>query len=626
MDSGSTLGPGSPLRVIGSLWFAAVLLVLLLVAMACATVYESMHGTERALHMFYRSWWFECLLALLAVNVASAVIVRLPLSRRHIGFAMTHCAILITLAGALVTKHFGLDGQVGIYEKQSVVGFSIPEPTLAIFNRAQQTRSTIDLPKSVFTGFDEADGSGVGALALDNVRVETVRYVPDSKLIERMVDGDPQGRPAIEVSLIAHGRQHTAWLFDRQTARVGPLPASFRVAASQEELTKLLTEVPEAKDHRDGVVKIAYQGSTFELPLGECLEKEMPLQGTDYTVRVLRYLPHATVGAENKLVNTSDRPENPAIELQITGPAGTERRVSFARFPDFSSMHGESHVEDLKVTFVAPAGGRASAVPIEVLAGVDGSLHVRFNRDGVRGAAQVLRLGEGVESPWSEQEFAVVKRYDRARRVRGVEPISPVRKKRKPAVNLEITAGEHTSELWLQKHQSRALTINGVAYDLAFADKDIPLGFKITLNRFRVGYYPGGSRPRSFESHVTITEASTGRASDRLISMNHPTGFGGYTFYQSSYSEAGGRTASVLSVSRDPGQPIVFFGYILMMAGMVVVLITRMLAQRRLTQRDSIGAAGNRDGKRTVDLLDQEGRCTSGLVSAAEPASSAGGG
>ena len=58
----------------------------------------------------------------------------------------------------------------------------------------------------------------------------------------------------------------------------------------------------------------------------------------------------------------------------------------------------------------------------------------------------------------------------------------------------------------------------------------------------------------------------------RVTSMNHPAQYGGFTIFQSSYSQEGGRTMSVLSVSRDPGQPIVFAGYIMMILGMVVVL------------------------------------------------------
>ena len=58
--------PSGLLATVGSLWFGAVLLVLLSAAMACATVFESQQSTEQALTTFYRAWWFRALLGLLA--------------------------------------------------------------------------------------------------------------------------------------------------------------------------------------------------------------------------------------------------------------------------------------------------------------------------------------------------------------------------------------------------------------------------------------------------------------------------------------------------------------------------------------------------------------------------------
>ena len=58
----------SILRSVGSLWFAAVLLVLLLVGMACATVVESTRGAEWALAQFYESWWFRLLMSRASKN------------------------------------------------------------------------------------------------------------------------------------------------------------------------------------------------------------------------------------------------------------------------------------------------------------------------------------------------------------------------------------------------------------------------------------------------------------------------------------------------------------------------------------------------------------------------------
>ena len=131
-------GPGSILRLMSSLWFAAVLLVALLAAMACATVYESMHGTERALWTFYKSWWFELLLALLAVNVAAALVVRYPFSRRQIGFFLTHSGILATLGGALVTKYAGIDGRVG--ERHDRERGGDPEPSFPVPGQGHAVR------------------------------------------------------------------------------------------------------------------------------------------------------------------------------------------------------------------------------------------------------------------------------------------------------------------------------------------------------------------------------------------------------------------------------------------------------------------------------------------------------
>jgi len=78
--------------------------------------------------------------------------------------------------------------------------------------------------------------------------------------------------------------------------------------------------------------------------------------------------------------------------------------------------------------------------------------------------------------------------------------------------------------------------------------------------------------------------------------MNHPAKHGGYTLYQSRYSQQeGGQAISFLSVARDPGQPIVFAGYIALMTGMLVVLGTRIAERRRKARLDANGAVRTGD-------------------------------
>ncbi len=90
----------SLIHFVGSLRVATVLLMLLVVMMACATVLESMHGTERAAVEFYNARWFEALLCFLGLNVLLAVVVRYPFGPRQVGFVLTHASMLLIIAGA----------------------------------------------------------------------------------------------------------------------------------------------------------------------------------------------------------------------------------------------------------------------------------------------------------------------------------------------------------------------------------------------------------------------------------------------------------------------------------------------------------------------------------------------
>ncbi len=122
------------------------------------------------------------------------------------------------------------------------------------------------------------------------------------------------------------------------------------------------------------------------------------------------------------------------------------------------------------------------------------------------------------------------------------------------------------------------------------ADRMLPVGpgeapaehrlpFSLRLDAFEMDYYPGTQRPAMFHSRVTVRGAS-GAERAAVIEMNRPLSYGGYQFFQSSYQVRDGREMSILSVSKDPGQPIVFLGYGLLVLGMLVVLVTRIAQSR----------------------------------------------
>ena len=81
-----------------------------------------------------------------------------------------------------------------------------------------------------------------------------------------------------------------------------------------------------------------------------------------------------------------------------------------------------------------------------------------------------------------------------------------------------------------------------------------------------------------------------GRSTSAVIEMNHELSYGGYRLFQSSYQETPERDMTILSVSNDPGQPIVFIGYFGLVAGMLTVLATRITDRRRATHAAAAAA------------------------------------
>jgi cytochrome c-type biogenesis protein CcsB len=109
------------------------------------------------------------------------------------------------------------------------------------------------------------------------------------------------------------------------------------------------------------------------------------------------------------------------------------------------------------------------------------------------------------------------------------------------------------------------------------------LPFAVRLEAFEVDYYQGTRRPAQFRSRVVVKDVS-GRETPAVIEMNRELAHGGYKFFQSSYRETPERDQTILSVSKDPGEPIVFLGYYGLVAGMILVLVTRVRERRRALQ------------------------------------------
>jgi len=140
--------------------------------------------------------------------------------------------------------------------------------------------------------------------------------------------------------------------------------------------------------------------------------------------------------------------------------------------------------------------------------------------------------------------------------------------------------GEPGDLLWLGMGDRAAFDLGGEQIQISYGPKRVMVPFEIRLNRFELERYPGSMQPAAFSSRVTV-EGGPETTLDRLISMNEPLEWKGFTFYQSSYEEAFPRpTVSLFSVNHDPGRWMKYLGSLILVAGIIHFYIARARRNR----------------------------------------------
>ncbi|OIO39841.1 MAG: hypothetical protein AUJ75_00760 [Candidatus Omnitrophica bacterium CG1_02_49_10] len=92
-------------------------------------------------------------------------------------------------------------------------------------------------------------------------------------------------------------------------------------------------------------------------------------------------------------------------------------------------------------------------------------------------------------------------------------------------------------------------------------------------------YNWAGRRPEDFISKVTVFKDG-GAVMKKDIRVNGPLKFGGFAFFQSSYDSESLKWSG-LQVVRDPGVPVVYAGFILLISGLMTIFYVNPLMKRR---------------------------------------------
>lgn len=566
------------IRILGSLWTAVTIIASLAVMLSVSTLIESHYGTPVAQRWVYRAGWFDVFLGLIALNILCSTLTRWPFKRRHTGFIVTHIGILMVLAGSLLTRLAGVEGQLLLFEGEQRDRIQKSDLEVVLHRHGAGVVS-FPLPRR---GSAPLDLSRLSA----GLRAEMTAYTEHSAEEEIVTEGGPSDpdNAAVRLRLKSEraGFDGEFWLIERHPH--DPHSDEKDLGPAMISLVRGLPEPPAAGiDGAAGpelVVRSRSTGAAITLDL-DSPAAETALDGSGI-VRNVRFLPDARVGSDNELINASDDYNNPAVFFELALPDGSIVPVfRFQRFPEFDSSHGRrsAQAQDLEVEFKLP-GAPARSAPRggpSLFIHTDGS-QWRYVSGSSRGSVTgEVRSGETTQTGWMDFAFTAEELFGKARVEHKVKPAASGGS---PAAEVRIRRGER--ELWrgwIPEAGSAAFTDGNDTYRIGLRRVPYMLPFALKLKDFRKIDYPGSSEPMAYESDVVLEDASSSTIIHKTISMNKPLDYAGFRIFQSSFVEDTGRgEASVFTVAKNPGITLIYSGSVVLFTGVVLVFFVAPLS------------------------------------------------
>jgi cytochrome c biogenesis protein ResB len=566
--------------LLGSIRIAVPLLLLIALVLAWGTLYETRFGTSAVQRFVYHSWWFQGLLAFLALNLALAALARYPWKRQHLPFVLAHIGIILILFGGILGGRFGVDGQLIIQEGEASKTLQLSTNVLVVHQPNPGIHQVI--PTRFETQAWLHEPNRMIPVVIDNrtITLTVDRYYPDAVVNEEITGGGTEDNPAIRLLVSHREQQDELWLLARDPERMGAgwgeAHLLFLEPATDRQFKELLRPSGAAEPSR-GVVTVRMKGmaAPVELPVPDVLSRSVELTGTPYRVTFKDYFPDFAL-TEHGPSNRSQEPNNPAVSLTLEGPEGVDAYLLFALHPEISAMHGWRHTIQADVAYTHPSGRALPPNAVAVLLGPSGTLSAVLTGSGAeRQAIEPVDIGARYTHPWIGYEFEVAAFHPRASIAQHVENRSD--EVRAEAIHLIGEEDGRRAEAWVGLRGQSELALGREAITVEYRPAQRELPFAIKLLDFRKTDYPGTQMAASFECDVQLSDPQRGLILMRKISMNNPLRYRGYSLYQSSFIPGEVET-TVLSVRNDPGTPFVYAGFLIVIAGVVFMFVLRSRA------------------------------------------------
>jgi len=558
------------LRLLGKVECTIALLLGGAAIMTVGTILESRESREVARSLIYGAAWFDVFLFLIAVNLVAAVINRIPIKRHQWSFVVVHFSIVLLLTGAWVSRTFGYEGRMAIHEGGEESRLFLDSSEIRARWNAGATFDWDVEAAFPLTRALRHSGRRLQEEGEDRPGIRIVDYIRDGVASAGLGEGGEGGAPGVRFLVSGAPLRAHQWLigdsprFGRRD--IGPVEVEFVVARSGEiferrSATESSSGITLLVDRKDG-------GAPVRISLPASVGKEIPL-GSDLVAKVEKLLLRARV-MNGELTDVPSADLNPAAIVEIASSGRTETHTVFSKYPDFNLVHGRDESESLVGRLRLDAPSLASKPLVAIILGPDQRLHVQLSTAAGRDAAVPVSVGQSVALGDLGLALEVERFLESARPEMTVHPATEGRETGDAFIRLEASLGGRSESHWLALESSDKWILDGRTVEMAFVRQTRPLPFAIALEEFELIRHPGSSRPAEYRSLVTVKPISADLPSrEAVISMNRPLDVAGFRLFQSSYrlGQGGGPDMTVLSVSYDPGVPIVYLSFGLIVVG-----------------------------------------------------------
>ena len=586
-----------------SVKLAVIIIIILAVACIIGTVILQMRPPEDYVNRYgeglatffsaiqltdiFHSHWFSFLLVLLCVNLGCCTVKRWRNTVLQIGFLVTHISIIMILIGCVIDMMLGEKGGVNVYEGKSVdyylnradyrkipLGFKVYCDDFIIERHPPKFR-LISFVKN--KDLQKVIPSKVGKkinIPGSNYAVTVKDHYPDAEYRTEPINTSNEPKnPAIYVQMLDSNHVTAeGWLLAKNRNWYNDVNRDLKIEYLWAENDKDYEKFAKASRKSDKPkLDIIIEEKNISISVPAEVGKSISIDGTDYIVEIKQL---ALDYAKRAMPLKEQSADNPAVEVEISGPQGIDTRWTFSKYPDYWDKAHQAKYKDVKLTCYVPDDFSEAANSLKIVQNRGGKQTLSYFNDGKLKKITDWEIGKKYDIDETGLQMRIQEYFPSHSVKREVVERSGSHEGHNhgagehvgnPAIFVEIEGPRGTKADWMLANNA-------------------PIWYHD--NNFALLYSQSGMAVKDYKSILRVVDGGK-TVMTKIIEVNDPLKYKGYVFYQSSYDPEGERYTG-LQVTRNPGLIVVFSGFILLCIGVVFIFYAKPFLRRKLKKGQKV--------------------------------------